>query len=265
MTLNKAPLTITSLFFSFLICATSFAASPKIRVMIDPGHGGEDTGAVHQRIKEKHLVLKVSLMLRDLLKKDPDFEPLVTRETDEFIPLDLRSEKAVNAKADIFISIHANSSTSKNARGSEFYFENQIATDEESLLIANRENAVAKTIQAEKKQPQVADVHSILNDLARSEHMILSQELSERLFDAFQKRLHIRHRAIRQAPFRVLSVSMPATLIELGYITHPQEAVWLNDSRNQHQMAEAIYLGLKNFKHRLQKARASLTRPSIRP
>jgi N-acetylmuramoyl-L-alanine amidase len=240
-------------------------AAKKIRVMIDPGHGGEDNGACHQNIKEKNLVLKVSMLLRNLLQKDPDFETTMTREKDDFIPLEQRPELAAHVKADIFLSIHANSSPSEKVSGTEFYFENQVATDEESLLVANRENTVVKTLEGEKAAPQDADVHSILSDLAHSEHMVLSQELSQKLMDSFQKRTSGKHRAIRQAPFRVLSVGMPATLVELGYITNPQEAAWLNEPKNQQQIAEALYQGLKNFKHRLQKARASLTTSSQNP
>jgi N-acetylmuramoyl-L-alanine amidase len=231
---------------------------PKVTVMIDPGHGGEDDGAFHFDVKEKNVALKVALELKQLLLKDGRFVPTLTRETDVFVPLDDRSRLAEEQKADVFISIHANSNNSKRVRGTEFYFENQIATDEESLFLANRENS---SRQDPSSTPGPTghnpDLANILSDLARTDHLVMSQQLSQHLLESFQKTLNVKTRALRQAPFRVLSVTMPATLIELGFLSNETEAKWLNDATTQQMLARSIYDGIRAFKEKLDKNRVS--------
>lgn len=242
-----------SLAMSLAVSGATASENPpqKLKVVIDPGHGGEDEGACQNQIQEKKVALNVGLELSRLLDADPAFKPLLTRRKDEFVPLDVRSQVAENEKADIFISIHANSSLVKQARGTEFYFENQNATDEESLFLANRENNIKSP--KNKEGSDANDLKNILSDLAHSNHMVLSSQLSQQLLESFQKDLNIKTRAIRQAPFHVLSVTMPATLIELGFISNPTEAHWLSQSKTQRAMARAIYNGLKTFKEKLDK------------
>jgi len=235
----------------------SISGFSKTIVMIDPGHGGEDEGAAQNGVKEKDLTLKVSLELKKLLQKDPKFEVLLTRDRDQFVALADRPVKAAKAKADVFVSIHANSSTVSSAKGTEIYFENQIPTDEDSLLIANRENNMKDEGQTKTASNKNSDLTNILTDLAHNEHMVLSEQLSQHLLESFQKEFNIKTRAIRQAPFRVLSVNIPATLIELGFITNPTEAKWLAEAASQKKMAKAIYNGLKAFKEKLDKVHSS--------
>jgi len=220
--------------------------------MIDPGHGGDDHGAQLDTIQEKNIALSVGLELYQLLLKDKRFVPLLTRDKDEFIVLANRPEKAIKEKADVFVSIHANSSPISTARGTEFYFENQVATDEETQLLANRENNV-KALKGTLTPDQKTDLENIMTDLNHHEHMIMSQQLSQLLLESFQGHLKIKTRAIRQAPFHVLSVPMPSTLIELGFVSNPEEARWLATSEIQKKMARAIYAGLKRFKEKLDK------------
>jgi N-acetylmuramoyl-L-alanine amidase len=224
--------------------------------MIDPGHGGDDHGAEFNEIEEKNIALNVGLALQKLLKKDSKFVPLMTRDQDTFVALADRPEKAIQEKADIFISIHANSSPIAKAKGTEFYFENQVASDEDTQLLANRENTIV--IQKGATAPDSkTDLENIMTDLGHNEHMVLSQELCRILLESFQSQLAVKTRAIRQAPFHVLSVSMPSTLIELGFVSNPEEAHWLAKKDVQKKMAVAIYTGLKRFKEKLDKVHKS--------
>ena len=233
----------------------------KIRVLIDPGHGGEDDGAVKNGIKEKEITLKVALELKKLLAKDSRFTPLLTRDSDQFVTLGDRPLMAAKNKADIFISIHANSSNITSARGTEIYFENQVPTDEESLFLANRENNT-KDDTPSGPQGKNSDLANILTDLAHNDHMVMSEKLSQLLLESFQKEFDIKTRAIRQAPFKVLGVNIPATLIELGFITNDAEAKWLVQKDSQRRMARAIYKGLKAFKEKLDKVRLTTVNSS---
>jgi len=234
-------------FFQF-----SFALATPVRVMIDPGHGGEDHGAQYQEIKEKTVALGVALELKKLLSADKNFVPLMTREGDDFVSLSARPEKAINSKADLFVSIHANSSPALEAKGTEFYFENQVASNEETELLANRENN-SKNVKGNSVPDQNTDLENIMTDLNHHEHMILSQQLCQLLLEAFQQQIKIKTRSIRQAPFHVLLAPMPSALIELGFISNPGEARWLNESVTQYKMAKAIYSGLRRFKEKLDK------------
>ncbi len=256
----------TNYLFLVLFCLTSVlvsaqtppghdSKSKKIKVIIDPGHGGEDDGAVFNKLKEKNLTLAVGLELRKLLESSKDFESIMTRSTDRFIPLDDRKKIAEDNKVQVFISIHANSSPSKKARGTEFYFENQMPTDEESMAIANRENSVLGQ-NGENVPSSNTDISNILTDLAHNEHIVMSQQLSQLMLESFASNLNVKAKAIRQAPFRVLLVTMPATLIELGYLTHPQDYEWLAGKDAPSRIAGAIFKGLKAFKEKLDKTRS---------
>jgi N-acetylmuramoyl-L-alanine amidase len=248
---KKSIILLLVLFFT-----TPFALASPVRVMIDPGHGGDDDGAAYGSIKEKIITLSVGKKLLRILNHDRNFIPFITRTNDEFIPLPARNTKAENVHADVFVSIHANSSPIQSAKGTEFYFENQVATDEETELLANRENTV-KNQKGQDSTDQKTDLQNILTDLNHTEHMMMSQQLSQNLLEAFQKNLQIKTRAIRQAPFHVLSVTMPATLIELGFISNEKEANWLAEDATQEKMAHAIYRGLKTFKEKLDKVHHS--------
>jgi N-acetylmuramoyl-L-alanine amidase len=220
--------------------------------MIDPGHGGEDTGTFHSGIKEKDLVLKVAKLLQERVARDARFEVSLTRTVDQFIPLDDRSKLAEDKKVDLFLSIHANSSPDERARGTEVYFENQTPSDEESMLTAARENGLLK-----KKEPAEAapknDVDHILSDLGRSRHMEWSELYCQTLIDTLRKSLGTKGQSIRQAPFRVLGVPMPASLIELGFLTNPKDAAWLSDPKTHVKIADALYASLVAYKEKLDK------------
>src|ERR1035437_6359211 len=111
-----------------------------LNVMIDPGHGGRDHGAVKNGILEANITLKVGLKLFDLLKKDRRFHVQLTRSNDDSISLYRRAQMAKSKKADVFLSVHVNSSPDLHAKGAEFYFQNQLPPDQESMFLAHREN-----------------------------------------------------------------------------------------------------------------------------
>ena len=225
-------------------------------VIIDPGHGGEDEGASFNNIKEKHISLSVAQELEALVSQTPGLKAQLTRSRDVFISLDDRIAKTRSLNGDMLVSIHVNSSPSHRAKGTEFYFENQIATDEESLFLANRENSAHGKDNGSSGGSGSADLSNILNDLARSDHIVKSQLLSEQLLAGFRNVLKVNPRAIRQAPFRVLSVPIPATLVELGFVSHPSESIWMSKYSNQKLMARALLDGIKSFKEKLDKSGA---------
>ncbi|MBK9294970.1 MAG: N-acetylmuramoyl-L-alanine amidase [Oligoflexia bacterium] len=240
------------LLLPLLLISPLCLAKSKFVVLIDPGHGGEDQGTSHFGVLEKDLTLSVSHYLSELLEKDRQFEVHMTRTKDLFVDIDKRIKKAENLNVDVMVSIHANSSTIASAHGTEIYFESQVPTDEEALLTANRENNVKKQ-EAEESANTHTDIKSILGDMKRSNHMVTSQLLSEALLESMQNVLKTKNKSIRQGPFRVLTVSSPAVLIEMGFISNPKEAQWLKSIETQKKIAQAIYKGLVDFRKKLDK------------
>lgn len=228
-----------------------------LHVVIDPGHGGSDVGAVANGIKESHLTLKVSQYLAEELDKDTEFTYTLTRDKDEFIPLEVRASLA-NTKGDVFISIHANSSQDSRARGKEIYFQNQLQPDEEALYLASRENSQikSKTPVAHYAHPVLTakpnlktDVRSIIEDLNRNHALRMSGLLTEKIYHHWNGTQYTRQQTVRQAPFFVISnTDKPSALIEIGYLTNPIEAKKLSDPDYLRDIAVGIYRALVSFK-----------------
>ncbi len=223
-------------------------------VVIDPGHGGKDPGAIgHDGIKEKDVVLGVSLKLRDMLKGLPGIATLLTRDKDIFIPLAERTEFANKQKADLFVSVHADAvpgdAKRKNAtRGYKIYFLSQ-AKNEEDKLVAMRENAV---IKLEEKPQNYSNLQSVLNDIAGNEFLRESQDLCILLDLKFssllKKKIEKLHLGVGQANFWVLNGAyMPSVLIETGFLSNPVEAKLLSNKEFQKTIAKAIYDAIANF------------------
>lgn len=235
------------------------AASSRLHVMIDPGHGGVDSGASRGGLKESEIVLTVAKRLVKLLEDDPRFQASLTRSTDHFLTLLERAQLARAAKADLFLSIHVNSSRDRRAWGKEFYFQNQLPVDEEAMFIASRENAENRAARAEPLVPATEsfsaenDVRRILEDLRRNERILASSELSKALYETWIKSGHkAGSRAIRQAPFYVVSnVDVPSVLVELGFLSHPVEGPRLATKTYQAELAQSIYESLIAYKERM--------------
>lgn len=241
--------------------APSLAATQPFHVMIDPGHGGIDTGAVKGKLKESEIALKVSLKLAELLRNDLRFKVSLTRERNETVTLPERTKIAKDAGADLFLSVHLNSSTDSRVHGKEFYFQNQLPADEEAMFLASRENAET-AIEDEGNKEKItskSDLKRIVEDLKRNHRIVASSELSKKLVETWTVPGSGRKpvsRSIRQAPFYVVSNNnAPSVLVEIGYLTHPHEGPKLASGDYQEELAKSLYNGLVKFKETMDKDR----------
>ena len=207
-------------------------------IVIDPGHGGKDPGAVSQTRQEKRIVLNLSRTLRDLLVKK-GYNVRLTRETDVFLPLRKRTQFATNQKADLFISIHTNASISNKAAGIETYYL-ALASDESARITAMRENAGAEYNMKELD----ALVGRILKESKSTESRRLAELIQAQLTSGKQ----VRNRGVKHAPFVVLiGTKVPAVLVEVGFISNPTEGKKLTTKAYQRQLATSIAKGIEQY------------------
>ncbi len=234
-----------------------------LKVMVDAGHGGRDRGTHQPTVHEATITLAVAQHLEALLKSNPQFTVAMTRRTDLTVPLSLRSELAQTEGADVFLSIHVNSSPDPLARGAEFYFQNQLPPDEESMYLAHQEemagdavgNQVKKDYPVLTRQNFTPEVKAILRDLLDGSRVRRSSDLTRALRMSWQGPQKIQSSGIRQAPFHVLSqVNIPSALVELGFLTNSRDFQTLTDSAAQRNMAVYLYNGLVAYKESLDKA-----------
>ncbi len=223
------------------------------RIVIDPGHGGHDPGAIGPKgLCEKDVVLDIALKLKKILMADPSNEVFLTRETDVFIPLEERTAIANKKDADLFVSIHANASPRKKARGIETYLLNW-TTDEEAMSVAARENAISLGKMKEINQ-QWNVVEIIKSDLMRQnkrdESIKLANFIQSSLIAKFNDNLNknIEDLGVKQALFYVLfGAKMPSVLVEALFISNTEEEkLLLRDSYRIH-IAESIAKGLDKY------------------
>ena len=221
----------------------------KYTVVLDPGHGGIDPGAISRKgAKEKEIVLAVAKVLRDKLTASGRYRVVMTREDDTFLSLAERVEVARRIKADLFVSIHADIIGRGDVRGASVYTLSEKASDTEAAELAAKENK-SDVIAGVDLEVQDKAVASILIDLARRETMNFSAEFATLLVPELEKR-GLRHssRAHRFAGFRVLKApDVPSVLIELGYLSNKQDLAMLT-SRNGHQtLARAVKDAVENY------------------
>jgi N-acetylmuramoyl-L-alanine amidase len=250
--------TVVRLLTCFLFVTATATIAPTnangapLHILIDPGHGGSDSGAVRGPLKESVIALKVAKNLASLLKKDGRFEVTLSRETDRRLSLDQRTQIAKDVKADVFLSIHLNTNNDARVHGQEFYFQNQLPADEDMLFLASRENDDQENEHATtEKLSSDNDVRVILEDLGRNHRIKSSGDLSKVLFEnwAVANGKKIAGRSIRQAPFKVVSqVNIPSVLCELGFLSNPVEGPKLNEAAYQASLAKSLYDGLIKFK-----------------
>ncbi len=227
----------------------SAAAARGIRtIVIDPGHGGLEVGARGKfGTLEKDITLAISLRLKTLIEKSLAFNVELTRDRDMDVSLENRAAIANNHRAELFISIHANSSYRRNANGSETFFLSLNATDEEARRLAYLENNstdLDKPLAPENED----DIVMILWDLAQAAYLKQSQRLAEIIQDELNSLLNTRDRGIKQAPFKVLTgVACPAVLVESAFISNPEEERELVREDFQENVAQAIYRGLVRY------------------
>jgi N-acetylmuramoyl-L-alanine amidase len=222
------------------------------RVVIDAGHGGHDTGSIGPTgFTEKELVLDVSKRLKALIEEQMGAEVILTRDTDTFVALESRTHMANQEKADLFISIHANSSPEKAVRGVETFFLNLNTQSRDALATATRENAAS-----EKKIHELQDILQkiVLNDKADE-----SRELAKHVQTAMSTRTNAgSNRGVKQAPFVVLvGATMPSVLAEVCFISNPEEEKRLKTPEYRQKIAESLYQGIKSYAETLSSTRAS--------
>ncbi|MBA3052931.1 N-acetylmuramoyl-L-alanine amidase [bacterium] len=215
-------------------------------IVIDPGHGGKDPGAVaSDGTKEKDIVLDIALRLYKLLKNDSAFNAILTRKADNFLPLASRAMIANSAHADLFISIHTNASYKKDTRGFEVYFMSDRASDDEAQDVANTENAV---VELEDASAPKTDVNVILWSMAMNEFMREASEFCSFIKQTFGK-MFSDNRGIKQAGFYVLKgAHMPSALVEAGFLTNSSDRKILKKSANRQLIAEKLYTAVKEYK-----------------
>ena len=228
-----------------LLCMPLMAAEHTYTLVLDAGHGGKDPGAVGRFSKEKDLNLKLALKVGELISAQyPDVKVVYTRSTDVFIPLQERADIANKNNADLFISIHTNSSESKKPCGVETFI---LGTDrlEANLEVAMRENAVMKLEDDYQTTYQGFDPNSIdsyiMFELMQNSYMDQSLQMAEQVQRRFVGHLNREDRGVRQAAFWVLlKTACPSILFEMGFISNPEEEKYLNQNASIAQMANAI-------------------------
>jgi N-acetylmuramoyl-L-alanine amidase len=214
------------------------------KVVIDPGHGGKDPGAVGPSgLMEKDVVLGIAQKLQEKIRARLDLDAILTRSSDKFLPLEERTALANTQKADLFVSIHTNANKNKRVQGISTYILN-VATDEEAARLAAFENAVSTK--------RISDLEKILNDL------MLNSKINEssRLADAVQQGLlkglrsysEIKDLGVKQAPFYVLiGAQMPSIMVEVSFITNRWEEKRLGSDSYQDAVAEGILAGIQSY------------------
>lgn len=238
---------------SLALSISALEAQGLKRIVIDAGHGGKDPGAIGPTgVKEKNVVLSVAKKTGAYIKANfPDVEVIYTRDTDIFLELHERSTIANSKDADLFISIHANSASSSSAYGAETYVLGLHRT-EANLDVAKRENAVIE-LEDNHDQHYSFDPNSpeghIMMSMAQNAYLDQSISLASKIQEQFENKVHRYNRGVRQAGFYVLyKTTMPSILIELGFLSNPDEEKFLNSTEGQDYMASAIYRAVKDYK-----------------
>jgi N-acetylmuramoyl-L-alanine amidase len=239
-----------------LLATSSLAGERSPRIVIDAGHGGSQEGAKGPgNLLEKEVVLQIAKKLRARLEKEAGAQVFLTREKDGTLPLPTRVEFTNGKRPDIFLSIHANSMPTRKLRerieGIETYFLSASASGERASAVAARENAEAPVSQAVEND---STLNFILKDLVRMEAHAGSSRLAYFIHQQLIGATGATDRGVHQAPFFVLTgVGAPAVLIEVGYISHPEEGSRLGRAEYQEKLAAAITEGVKEFLGELRK------------
>jgi len=230
-------------------------AATNYTLVLDPGHGGKDPGAVGRVSKEKDLNLKLALEVGKQIKEQyPDVKVIYTRSTDVFIPLQERADIANKANADLFISIHTNSAESRTPCGVETFI---LGTEkmEKNLDVAMRENAVMKLEADYKTTYQGFDPNSIdsyiMFELMQNSYMDQSLQFATLVQNSFVGHLNREDRGVRQAAFWVLlKTACPSILFEMGFISNPDEEKFLNQNGSIAKMAELLVKSFGQYTHK---------------
>jgi N-acetylmuramoyl-L-alanine amidase len=232
------------------------------RVVIDPGHGGHDPGAIGNGLTEAELVLDVALRLERLLSNEPGLEVTLTRRTNVYIPLEERTAIANRQNADLFISIHANASSNKAATGVETYYLS-FASSPEAEAVAARENSASE--RGMHHLPDIIKAITLNNKLDES------RDLAGMVQEAMATRLrrtnkNLRSLGVKKAPFVVLiGAAMPSVLAEISFVTNPQELQLLKTAAYKDRIAEALEAAVLRYRRSLKGSNAVVTTGPGRP
>jgi N-acetylmuramoyl-L-alanine amidase len=224
------------------------------RIVIDPGHGGHDPGTLARGLNEADLTLDVALRLEKLLKKEPGVEVVLTRRTNLYVPLEERTAIANRQNADLFLSIHANSSSNESAKGIETYFLS-FASSPEAEALAARENSAS-----EREMHQLPD---IIKAISLNNKLDESRDLANMVQDALVATLkksnkEVRSRGVKKAPFVVLiGAAMPSVLAEISFITNKQELQLLKTGAYKDRISQALYNAVLKYRRSLKGAAAA--------
>jgi len=228
-------------------------AKQQFVIALDPGHGGRDPGAIGKRgTREKDIALAVAKKMKTLINRTPGYRAVLTRDADRYITLRSRVKKARQAKADIFISIHADSFHKSNVKGASVYaLSLRGASSEAARWIAKKENSsdLIGGISLDDKDDLIA---SVLLDLSQTATIQDSLELGSDVLSQLGKVSRLNNRKVQQAGFAVLKApDMPSILVETAFLSNPSEEKKLRSSKHQHKLAKAVFAGIrKHLKNR---------------
>ena len=220
--------------------------------MIDAGHGGHDAGSIGPTgFTEKELVLDVAKRLKTLIETQMGAEVVLTRDVDTFVSLESRTQRANQEKADLFISIHANSSPEKGVRGVETFFLNLNTQSRDALATATRENAASEM--------KIHELQDLLQKIVLNDKADESRELAKHVQTAMSTRTNAGvNRGVKQAPFVVLiGATMPSVLAEVSFISNPEEEKRLKTPDYRQKIAESLFQGIKSYAETLSSTRAA--------
>jgi N-acetylmuramoyl-L-alanine amidase len=230
-------------------------------VVLDPGHGGHDTGAMgHGGIREKDIVLDISKKVGKYIEDNmPGVKVVYTRNDDSFIELEERGSIANRHEGDLFVSIHCNAARSRQAHGSEVYFLG-LERSKTALEVMKRENKVVRA-NDDVEQKKLSQEELLIYELANSGYISTSESIAGMLEHQFDDRAQRRSRGVKQARFVVLyHASMPAVLVETGFISNPDEGRYLTTEHGQNIMASAIFRAIRDYKEKSEKTQHVKTR-----
>ncbi len=224
--------------------------SGKMMIAIDPGHGGEDPGAIgQQQTYEKNITLAVGLKLRSALENRPNIRTIMTRDGDYFVPLQQRVQKARRAKADLFISIHADAFTKPSVKGSSiFILSEHGASSAAARFLAQKENEADLIGGLRPSSLQDVTIARLLLDMSHTATINDSLKLAQAVLKEMGEINTLHSPRVEQAGFAVLKApDIPSILIETAFISNPEEEQKLRDERHQHKIALAITEGVQAY------------------
>jgi N-acetylmuramoyl-L-alanine amidase len=242
-------------FIAFIMCTATILAqggnNAKFRVVLDPGHGGKDYGAIYHGYIEKNIALNVALKVGKLLEKE-NIDIIYTRKTDVFIELKERPAIANRADANLFVSIHCNGEAKKTAFGAETFFVGS-SKNASNLEVAKKENSVVTLEQNYKEKYNGFDPNnpeSIIGiTLGQEQNISQSINLARKIQDCFKDDNKRKDRGVKPAPFWVLhQTAMPSILVELGFLSYKEEGEWLNSEAGQNELAASLAKAIVQYK-----------------